>query len=519
MKIKNQKCWWGFFLLLLWVFNTCKSPDSLYEEYIVPNGTYYPGKVKNLRTNPGKERIEIEWTNGADPKVVKARISWDNGTKSIDVDVSKDVGVIRQMLAPMPENTYSFIIRTYDAEGNASVPEEVFGVVYGANYERSLVNRTIRNMEYNKAGVTVENVAFRKPVTQSDFLNESWDASKLTDGIKFDESSLGRWVSDNTGNEHWIEVDLQGSFDINAFQIWVQTSGVHLIPRFILQTWAGGAWVDVYTENNSGFIDPGVLHSQPYYKKFPSVTTNKVRLYFPPHVNNMVRMWEIEVYSENRTESKLRIDWGAAEATETATEIEFSITNGNREKLSVAPSETVTTITDIKIGDPVYYRTMYKPTPLSIDVFSTEAKRLGIEVIANATFGKPVTHSDLLDGFPGKNAVDGNKVDNSSRWVSDDTGNEHWIEIDLQSSLDIFAVELWGGGYDPQDMRMWSLQAWVNNQWINVVTETYAPLLVGVSVRREFAPVTTEKVRWYVPAYTNNRVRLYEIEVWGKITY
>ncbi len=127
----------------------CKSPDSLYEEHIVPNGTYYPAKAINAEAFTGKERIEIAWTNGADPKVVKARISWNNDSESVEVDVPAGAERISRIIE-LPENTYSFIIRTYDANGNTSVPVEVFGNVYGAKYERTLTNRSVKSAVFNK---------------------------------------------------------------------------------------------------------------------------------------------------------------------------------------------------------------------------------------------------------------------------------------------------------------------------------------------------------------------------------
>ena len=126
-------------------FSACKKQDSIYEEYIVPNGLSYPAKAMDAIARPGKERIEISWKNGNDPKVVKARISWNNETEGVEVNVSPGVDSISRMIEPLEENTYSFMIRTYDADGNVSIPVEVIGEVYGELYENSLVNRPMKN--------------------------------------------------------------------------------------------------------------------------------------------------------------------------------------------------------------------------------------------------------------------------------------------------------------------------------------------------------------------------------------
>lgn len=141
---------------IICVFPSCKSPNSEYEEYIVPNGLYYPGKALDLEAFPGRERIEITWKSGTDPNVVKARLSWNSNTKWEDVDVAPGDEVIRRMLEPMAENTYSFVVRTYDAEGNVSVPVEVISAVYGDIYERSLQNRSLKSVMLDGAGLHLE---------------------------------------------------------------------------------------------------------------------------------------------------------------------------------------------------------------------------------------------------------------------------------------------------------------------------------------------------------------------------
>ena len=137
---------WGLIL----VFPSCKSADSVYEEYLVHGGLLYPAKAMHPAVYPGDERVEISWLNGTDPMVVKARISWNNYTDWEDVDINPGMDVIRKEIKPLEETTYSFMIRTYDGIGNISVPVEVFGKVYGKKYKSSLVTRTLKNSEFDQ---------------------------------------------------------------------------------------------------------------------------------------------------------------------------------------------------------------------------------------------------------------------------------------------------------------------------------------------------------------------------------
>jgi len=122
-------------------------------EFLVPNGIVYPMPAKNPITKSGNERIEISWERGVDPKVVKARIFWNNYTDSVEVAVDPKKDVISHIIGPknpeIAENTYSFLIHTYDSLGNVSIPVEVRGRVYGKLYERSLRNRAIKSTGFD----------------------------------------------------------------------------------------------------------------------------------------------------------------------------------------------------------------------------------------------------------------------------------------------------------------------------------------------------------------------------------
>jgi len=115
----------------------------------VPNGLTYPEQVKYFIVRPGNERIEFLWLKGIDPKVVKARIYWNNYTDSIEIAIPPNQEVISATITDIPENTYSFMIHTYDADGNISIPVEVIGSVYGEMYRSTLTNRVLMGALYD----------------------------------------------------------------------------------------------------------------------------------------------------------------------------------------------------------------------------------------------------------------------------------------------------------------------------------------------------------------------------------
>ncbi len=131
----------------------CKDMDSSYKEYIVPNnGRTYPGKATNPVTYSGFNKAKITWLRGTDANVVKARIFWNNYTESVEVDIPSGVDTVSCLIEPLPEAPYSFIIHTYDAEGNKSVPVEVSCIVYGDQYLSRLLGRRIERAGYYNDG-------------------------------------------------------------------------------------------------------------------------------------------------------------------------------------------------------------------------------------------------------------------------------------------------------------------------------------------------------------------------------
>lgn len=130
-------------------FSSCDSQTDIYEGYIVPNGLVYPGPALQPTAHSGNNRIKISWLRGTDPRIQKAKIFWNNYTDSVELPVAADMDTVSYIIEPISENTYSFMIHTYDDEGNVSIPIEVMGTVYGDNYRGMLTNRLLKSTYYD----------------------------------------------------------------------------------------------------------------------------------------------------------------------------------------------------------------------------------------------------------------------------------------------------------------------------------------------------------------------------------
>ncbi|GHT78681.1 chitobiase [Bacteroidia bacterium] len=137
-------------------FSACGDMNDLHNEFIVPGGITYPQKAEALTILEGRNRVRIEWLKGTDPKVVKARVYWNNYTDSVNVDIPAAGNIVSVDIDNIAEDSYTFVVKTFDAEGNVSVPTEATGKVYGALYETTISPRKLSTMKANEAADKVE---------------------------------------------------------------------------------------------------------------------------------------------------------------------------------------------------------------------------------------------------------------------------------------------------------------------------------------------------------------------------
>lgn len=221
----------------------------------------------------------------------------------------------------------------------------------------------------------------------------------------------------------------------------------------------------------------------------------------------------------------LTLKWGTVEPTVIGVELNYTDINNVPQTIFIDPSEGTTTIPDFKLGKPLLSRTKHKPVPHSIDVFSTDWQRTYIELINNVVLNKPVKSSgSATPAFSAKNAVDGDRTTPASRWISagpftsPNLSPPQWMEVDLQEYFDISGFGMWRDNSNIAGSQKFSLQAWIENDWVDVVNENNNVMREYSS---QFSPVTTDKVRLYIhpTVFADYMIRLFEIEVYAVVRY
>lgn len=137
-------------LFMLVIVTGCTKWDD-FKKYQEGGEIVYPGRGDTVIIYPGRDRAQLLWVLSADPRINKYRLYWNNRADSLDSEVPKDAigDTLRIMVDPLKEGAYNFEIVAFDGQGNKSVPMRFNGKTFGANYESSLLNRTIGTTAYD----------------------------------------------------------------------------------------------------------------------------------------------------------------------------------------------------------------------------------------------------------------------------------------------------------------------------------------------------------------------------------
>jgi hypothetical protein len=231
-------------------FLACKKMDSTYAEYVVPDGIIYPGKATAPSIKSGLNKVQLSWLRGSDPKVVKARIFWNNFTDSVELAIPADQPVISYTVNNLTENFYSFTIKTYDKEGRVSVPVEVSGAALGDRYRSTLLNRVVTSSTFNLANTL--SLQFEPVVPGSSIVKSEIEYTTTTGASKTVTVLPGTLALQLTDYKTETSYKLRTQH-LEANVVDPFFSNDQLIENFLLNKteWVIAGFSSVYTDNTS----------------------------------------------------------------------------------------------------------------------------------------------------------------------------------------------------------------------------------------------------------------------------
>ena len=132
--------------------------------------------------------------------------------------------------------------------------------------------------------------------------------------------------------------------------------------------------------------------------------------------------------------------------------------------------------------------------------------------ITNLALGAAATASSTLDRYAASNAVDG-VVSDHSRWLSKDTPDPKWIELDLGRPQSIRSVHVYSGYEGGSTVRCFSIQIWEDDRWKEIASVSDNPAQAWAFPLD--APVFSQRVR--LMAMDPGYVRLRELALFSEI--
>jgi hypothetical protein len=261
---------------------------------ITPLGVAYRDQTSSMAFN-SLEQIDIPFKmvapvsfKGTNTDGITTKLVWqnfiDNSLGTFKIERSFNGGAFTQVATISGTNS------TYN--------DMVGSIGYGIyQYKITAINVFMGNSAAVSATVDVlqsgkQNVARFKNVVVNTTTSASYPGTFAVDGDIISDAS--RWVSKSGTFPATLEIDLKEFYLVDELVMYSGYQGYNTpITNFQFQYWDGTKWVDAISETANTAVS--------YRKSFTEVKTNKLRLYVNSTVDNIVRLFEIEVYGKEFT--------------------------------------------------------------------------------------------------------------------------------------------------------------------------------------------------------------------------
>ena len=144
--------------LLMFLIISCSDMNDMHDSYLKNGETTYVGRVDSIHVFSGKERVKISyWLK--DPRVKDLHVFWNNKNDSIIVPVPSHnpLDSMAVTIDPISEGDYTFFFYSHDGRGHRSINFEAFINVYGARYQATLSNRSVKKVtKVENSGLILE---------------------------------------------------------------------------------------------------------------------------------------------------------------------------------------------------------------------------------------------------------------------------------------------------------------------------------------------------------------------------
>ena len=154
----KKQSYFTLIILSLFIY-ACSDMDEVdeYKKFTDGGEISYTEKMDSIKVFSGKNRAKIQGVVNADPKITNFTVYWNSKQDSINVPVERTGGVdtLTTMIDGLAENIYNFEVRTFDNEGNKSIPVYITANVYGNRYQESISTRPLISDQLLGSNLTI----------------------------------------------------------------------------------------------------------------------------------------------------------------------------------------------------------------------------------------------------------------------------------------------------------------------------------------------------------------------------
>jgi hypothetical protein len=206
----------------------------------------------------------------------------------------------------------------------------------------------------------------------------------------------------------------------------------------------------------------------------------------------------------------VKLGWPKGEPTSFATEINYTDLAGLPKRTYLPAAVDTIILTGVKEGSTLTYRSLYKPTNLSIDTFYTVYSSRAL----NMATGKTVLQSSAVAANPGSLVLDGLTTTSWQPLAADRTDDKKvWLTIDLKAPKEFNQLRyLISAGATLLDGYK-VLGSDDNTVWQTLYEKAGAPT---TTEEANFPAVTKRYVRLELSVKTDNTIGISELEVYNK---
>lgn len=146
------------FVGILLLSASCEDMMSIHGKYTEGGEIIYAPKLDSIAFLPGKGEIMFRYWLYNSPNVKSVDVFWNNGADSLIIPVNPDTGTDSSevLFTNLPERSYTFDVYTRDKYGNISLTSTGASTSYGDNFQKTLLQRKIKNVSISDKGGKIE---------------------------------------------------------------------------------------------------------------------------------------------------------------------------------------------------------------------------------------------------------------------------------------------------------------------------------------------------------------------------